>query len=599
MFELGVAFVCGAIWFIWPQAGWLPLLIALIPWVIRLPGNHLTFKRSAFDIPIAIFLASALVGVWAAYDREAAWAKFWWIVGSILLYFALARQPRANVWPVVGLITIFGFLLAGYFLLTYNWVDQPVKIGFVNPIARVWMSFRPGLPFPPPDSDVTAGVLAILAPFPLALGMQSWRKGRWKSWRLLLLAGLAGLTILWALFLAAERLPWLALIAAGVVWLGWELCVPLGRSIHQRPQAVFGVGLVVVVLLGLALVIASPGGVKSLSDRLPGPNEADSRTSLWSNALKLVGDYPITGAGLQAFPGQYSQYILVIPFNYVDNSHNLFLEVAIEQGILALMALVVILGGSYGLLILGKPDGDRAIEMDTFFTLRGALLAGLTVLVLHGLVENALYGSRDVWFLFVLPGLVIATTHTETKQPKPVSDKRRQKAILVGGLAIILLVLVSFWRPLLATWYADLGAIEMARAELVHFPVGKWEDPAETTALAPAESQFLKALRINPQDRTSLHRLGLIAMRKGDFLTAVTQLERAFVLDPAARGVRKELGYSYAWTGQIDQAVNILESIPEARSEMDVYSRWWSEQGRPELADYARRVWEKLSQNNY
>jgi hypothetical protein len=49
--------------------------------------------------------------------------------------------------------------LAGYFLLTYNWVDQPVKIGFVNPIARVWMSFRPGLPFPPPDSDVTAGVV--------------------------------------------------------------------------------------------------------------------------------------------------------------------------------------------------------------------------------------------------------------------------------------------------------------------------------------------------------------------------------------------------------------------------------------------------------
>jgi len=91
----------------------------------------------------------------------------------------------------------------------------------------------------------------------------------------------------------------------------------------------------------------------------------------------------------------------------------------------------------------------------------------------------------------------------------------------------------------------------------------------------------------------------LIAMRKGDFLSAVTQLERAFVLDPAARGVRKELGYSYAWTGQIDQAVNILESIPEARSEMDVYSRWWSEQGRPELADYARRVWEILSQNNY
>jgi hypothetical protein len=595
LFELGVAFVCGAIWFRWPQAGWLPLLVALIPWVIRLPGDHFTFKRTAFDIPIAVFLASALVGVWAAYDREAAWAKFWWIVSAILLYFALARQPRANVWPVVALITISCTLLAGYFLLTYNWADQPVEIGFVNRIARVWMSFRPGLPFSPPDSEVTAEILAILAPLPLALGIQGWRKGRWKSLRLLLLAGLASLAILWALFLTAERILWLSLIAAGVIWLGWEFSVPLGRSIRRQPQAVFGAGLAAAVLLGLALVIANPGGVKSLSDRLPGPDEATSRTTLWSNALKLVGDYPITGAGLQAFPGQYSQYILVIPFNFVDNSHNLFLEVSIEQGVLAFLALVVILGGCYKFLIFGEAEGSERIEMDTFFSLRGALLAGVTILVLYGLVENALYASRGVWFLFVLPGLVIATTQTETRQVNPVSGSRRRQAILVGGVVVTLLVLVGFWRPLLATWYADLGAVEMARAELVNFPVGKWEDPVAMTALGPAESQFQKALRINQQDRTSLHRLGLIAMRQGDFLLAVNQLERAFALDPAARGVRKELGYSYAWTGQIDQAVNILNGIREARGEMDEYSRWWVEYGRPDLAENARRVWERLS----
>jgi hypothetical protein len=595
LFELGVAFVCGAIWFRWPQAGWLPLLVALIAWVIRLPGDHFTFKRTAFDIPIAVFLASALVGVWAAYDREAAWAKFWWIVSAILLYFALARQPRANVWPVVALITISCTLLAGYFLLTYNWADQPVEIGFVNRIARVWMSFRPGLPFSPPDSEVTAEILAMLAPLPLALGTQGWRKGRWKSWRLLLLAGLASLAILWALFLTAERLLWLSLIAAGVLWLGWELSVPLGRSIRRQPQAVFGVGLAAAVLLGLALVIANPGGVKSLADRLPGPDETTSRTTLWSNALRLVGDYPITGAGLQAFPGQYSQYILVIPFFFVDNSHNLFLEVSIEQGILAFLAFVVILGGCYKLLIFGRAEAGKSIEKDTFFTLRGALLAGVTILVLYGLVENALYASRDVWFLFVLPGLVIATTQTETRQVNPVPGSRRRQAILVGGVVVTLLVLVGFWRPLLATWYADRGAVEMARTDLAHFPVGNWEDPAGMSALAPAESQFQKALRINPRDRTSLHRLGLIAMRQGDFLSAVNQLERAFALDPAARGVRKELGYSYAWTGQIDQAVNILKGIREARGEMDVYSRWWVEHGRPDLAENARRVWERLS----
>jgi hypothetical protein len=43
-----------------------------------------------------------------------------------------------------------------------------VKIGFVKRIARVWMSFRPGLPFPPFDSGVKA---SILVPDPLAFGL--------------------------------------------------------------------------------------------------------------------------------------------------------------------------------------------------------------------------------------------------------------------------------------------------------------------------------------------------------------------------------------------------------------------------------------------
>lgn len=90
------------------------------------------FKRTAFDIPIAIFLGTALVGVWAAYNRGAARVKFWWIVAAVLLYFVLARQPKANIWLVVGLTISSGFVLALFLLLTYRRTDQPVKIGLAN-----------------------------------------------------------------------------------------------------------------------------------------------------------------------------------------------------------------------------------------------------------------------------------------------------------------------------------------------------------------------------------------------------------------------------------------------------------------------------------
>ena len=61
----------------------------------------------------------------------------------------------------------------------------------------------------------------------------------------------------------------------------------------------------------------------------------NSRAELLGRGAYFLVDYPITGAGLTSFPGLYSQYMLVIPYFYFTNSHNLFLDVAIEQGVTA------------------------------------------------------------------------------------------------------------------------------------------------------------------------------------------------------------------------------------------------------------------------
>ena len=38
------------------------------------------------------------------------------ILSAVLLYYVLARQPRANLWLVAGALSILGALLAIYFL---------------------------------------------------------------------------------------------------------------------------------------------------------------------------------------------------------------------------------------------------------------------------------------------------------------------------------------------------------------------------------------------------------------------------------------------------------------------------------------------------
>ena len=66
----------------------------------------------------------------------------------------------------------------------------------------------------------------------------------------------------------------------------------------------------------------------------------NSRAELTERGAYFLLDYPITGGGLNSFPGLYSQYMLGIPQFYFINSYNLFLDVAIEQGIIGGLAFL-------------------------------------------------------------------------------------------------------------------------------------------------------------------------------------------------------------------------------------------------------------------
>jgi hypothetical protein len=127
----------------------------------------------------------------------------------------------------------------------------------------------------------------------------------------------------------------------------------------------------------------------------------------------------------------------------------------------------------------------------------------------------------------------------------------------------------------------------MARVELAGFPSGKWEELDVLPQLAPAETALLSSLEADPVNRTANHRLGLIAMLRRDFPSAVRYLEIAHVQSPGHRGITKALGYCYVWLAQYDKAMVTLGEIPEAAGELDVYVWWWGVQGRSDLSGNA------------
>jgi hypothetical protein len=158
-------------------------------------------------------------------------------------------------------------------------------------------------------------------------------------------------------------------------------------------------------------------------------------------------------------------------------------------------------------------------------------------------------------------------------------------------MLLLLSTLIFIFRSvLLSAWYADLGAVRMSQIELYDFPSGKWDDGSQVAALYPAETLFKQSMQQNQNNRTAHHRLGLIAMLRRDFPTAVAYLENAHQLDPMHRGIRKTLSYSYVWSGQPELGFPLLIQIPESIDEMEVYVGWWETQGRIDLALRAEKM---------
>jgi len=542
-------------------------------------ARRLFIGFTPFDLPLLVFVATAAIGVWAAYDRPAAWAKLAMLVVAAAVYYVVALQPQTRLWRLAAAWEGVAAGVAVFFLLTFDWQRQPADFAWLTALSLRWMSVRPTLPgFM--TSGVAGGLLAMLVPFALALEVRAWRERR-----IALLGVNTAVTALIAIgfLLTSSRAAWAALAAGLALWGAASL---VGRLPARQRRMAKGAGVllvVAVVVLALALADAHPGAAVALLNRLPGAPDGASRYDMAQGALRLMGDFVFTGGGLGAFAGLYSTYIRVIQVVLFTYSHDLFLDVGVEQGALGLLALLAVLGGSLGLLAAASKPKVSAPDADL---LRHATLASLVAICLHGLLDDALYGNGGTSLLFVTAGMAVGLAQAHPVWMK-LWDRGRRPAPWVWGIAGAASVLAVagifvFIRPLLSLGYSNLGAVELSQWQLAGWPdQTQAVDPAD---LAEAQSMFEQAAALDPQNRTAQQRLGELALQQRDFDLAVTHLEAAYQIDPGHRGVRKELGYALVWQGRLSGAAPLLQTIPEAVGELNTYAWWWKTQGRPDLA---------------
>jgi tetratricopeptide (TPR) repeat protein len=332
-------------------------------------------------------------------------------------------------------------------------------------------------------------------------------------------------------------------------------------------------------LLGLGLLIGA--GVvllfPPLRARLLGSQSLANRLSLYAQAGLLLRDAPFTGVGLGEFPLVHSTYALLIHVPILPHAHSLFLDIALGQGLGGLLAAVAVLGGAawLGLRALARAGSSRP-----------ALVAGLlslAVMVLHGLGDDPLYGSRGVAFFWAPAGLVIAGWRSFAGDSPPVRwpaarTWRAAGIAAVAGLALIAL----FWRPLAAAWYADLGAVHQMRTELGAYDPNRFDDPTleqirAQADLSAAEAYFERALALEPGCATARTRLALIALGRGQDAQALAHARAAWEAGHHDRVTRLVLGDALVAAGEIEAAVETVRGLEwaEARLEGQAWSRYW------------------------
>ncbi|HSM57167.1 MAG TPA: O-antigen ligase family protein [Candidatus Sulfomarinibacteraceae bacterium] len=579
------------------KAGPWPLLLAVPPFFVAWIWGGVRLRRTPLALPLLIFAATALVGVWAAYDRQQAVDKWWLLVGALLLFYALAMQEKRTLWTAGKALAVIGTAVAATFLLTHDWQAYPVKFSAVNRLAQWWVGVRPALGSGSLHPNVAGSLMAMLLPFQLVWAAHSFKEKRAALFAAII-CGLA-LTSL-TLLLTASRGAALAGIAGGGAALVW-LAIISKETKFRRLLPLLWSALLLLPLL-LTLTVASGEGAigAALLDRLPGPAQASHRALLAADTHRLVADFSFTGGGLAAFPGLYSQYILRIPHYMLPNGHNLLLDVALEQGILGIGAFLVIAAATLYLLLCEAKSGEQTArplgQKDTL--LRLATIASFVTLIFHGLVEDTVYGSSALPLLFVAPAFAIALAAPATRRGPADPRLPLLARVAIGGFVMLLALFLVLGASARATLHANLGAVEMARIQLDDWPTGTWATGSKAPLMGVAESQFQRALLLNPRQPTARYRLGALAMLRRDYIEAVSHLEIAYEQDPEHSGVRKALGFSHLWAGNTARGTALLSDVEGSRQELRIYSNWWRRQGRADLAQQAGQALEQLEEQN-
>jgi tetratricopeptide (TPR) repeat protein len=517
----------------------------------------------------AMWLATALFPMSAAYDWPAAVSKFWLLVGALGVAAAVARLPSTHVLSGLALLAASAAGLSLYFVATNAWWAAPVKLPALAALGQALARGLPSLPGPRIHPNVIGGVVASLLPFVVPSLVLT--RGFWMRTTSVALGAAAGCGLL----LTSSRGAWVVAGIVGTVWAAARIPVwssaSAGDPLRQSGARRWLVGAAIAAaFLGVAALVF---WTQLLTEAVG----VHGRLSVQAHAAELARDYMFTGAGLGAFPMQFAVYAEVISVRSAAHAHNLFLDLVIEQGAGGLAAYLLLVALTIRAAWRGRQATVLAVRVAA-----EAALASQAVILLYGLLDDTLYSSRGVIVLFVPLGVALAVAglappETDARRWRP----RRGAVIAIGALVLAAAAAVA--RPAGAAWQANMGALAQSDAELTvydqaHFDRLTLDQVRRQIDLDSAIARFQGAQRIDPSNPTASRRLAMILIARGAYVEALRQIESSWDAGHRDGTTRALFGDALVANGRVGDAVRLLTGEPLAadRLKSQAWYRYWT-----------------------
>jgi O-antigen ligase len=391
---LYIGFIATAVHGVAVLPGWSIIKMAFPPLVLGFFVTHLRARVSAcidrdLLLWVAALLAAAFVGIVTSEHRTPPIATVWQLGGPMVLGLIVAggsrseRTLRAVAWGIVGFATVSALIA----------LAQASHSSVLAPIAQLTSATEkldprrvPG-PFDNPNG--LAAVLSIAIPIGAALFAGV-------SVRLRIALAFMLVAMSAAVVLSYSRAGWVGLAAGLPLLLAprrvrFRLAVPIALLFATSVALYFGLGAetsFVSVRLG-ELALDTFSGVNSFAERL----------ALWHKAIMIAQQDPILGIGFGNFPSAQ----IAGQFRWVGGltTHNVFLTVLAEMGLVGLALFVALIVKTFRNLVAGA----RAYGAPGLSLLSWGFLASMVSYVVG---QGMAHGSLVSELMWVLIGLSFA-----------------------------------------------------------------------------------------------------------------------------------------------------------------------------------------------